>query len=32
VGFLIGVGIFVVDFFKLGKEPMPVVSAAPEKA
>jgi len=32
VGFLIGVGIFVVDFFKLGKEPMPVVSPAPEKA
>ncbi len=32
VGFLIGVGIFVVDFFKLGKEPAPVVSAVPEKA
>ena len=32
VGFLIGVGIFVVDYFKLGKEPMPAISAAPEKA
>ncbi len=32
VGFLYGVWIFVVDFFKLGREPMPVVSAYPEKA
>ncbi len=32
VGFLVGVGIFVVDFFKLGKEPAPVMSAEPEKA
>jgi len=32
VGFLIGVGIFVIDYFKLGKEPVPVISAAPEKA
>jgi nitric oxide reductase subunit B len=32
VGFLIGVGIFVIDYFKLGKEPMPAISAAPEKA
>lgn len=32
VGFLIGVGIFVVDYFKLGKEPAPVGRAVPEKA
>ncbi len=32
VGFLVGVWIFVIDFFKLGKEPMPVGSAVPEKA
>ncbi len=32
VGFLIGVGIFVVDYFRLGREPMPYVSPAPEKA
>jgi nitric oxide reductase subunit B len=32
VGFLIGVWIFVVDYFKLGKEPMPAVGAAPERA
>jgi len=32
VGFLVGVGIFVVDFFKLGKEPLPVGRAVPEKA
>jgi len=32
VGFLIGVGIFVIDYFKLGKEPVPAISAAPEKA
>jgi nitric oxide reductase subunit B len=32
VGFLIGVGIFVKDYFKLGKEPAPAVSPATEKA
>jgi nitric oxide reductase subunit B len=32
VGFLVGVWIFVVDFFKLGKEPMPAISPAPERA
>jgi nitric oxide reductase subunit B len=32
VGFLIGVGIFVLDYFKLGKEPAPVGRAVPEKA
>ena len=32
VGFLIGVGIFVKDYFKLGKEPVPAVSPATEKA
>jgi len=31
VGFLIGVGIFVIDFFKLGKEPAPALTAAPER-
>jgi nitric oxide reductase subunit B len=32
VGFLYGVWIFVVDFFKLGREPMPAVSAVPGEA
>ncbi len=32
VGFLIGVCIFVVDYFKLGKEPVRVIKAAPERA
>jgi nitric oxide reductase subunit B len=32
VGFLIGVVIFVTDFFKLGKEPAPIGSPAPQKA
>ncbi len=32
IGFLVGVGIFVVDYFKLGKEPAPAMSPAPEKA
>lgn len=32
VGFLYGVWIFVADYFKLGKEPAPVVAPAPEKA
>ncbi len=32
VGFLIGVGIFVKDYFKIGKEPVPAVSPAAEKA
>ncbi len=32
LGFLVGVGIFVVDFFKLGKERVPAASAVPEEA
>ncbi|WP_333656272.1 cbb3-type cytochrome c oxidase subunit I [Dissulfurispira sp.] len=32
VGFLYGVWIFAVDYFKLGKEPAPAVAPAPEKA
>src|SRR5512135_2723378 len=32
VGFLVGTAIFVVDFFKLGRERVPEVSAIPEKA
>jgi nitric oxide reductase subunit B len=32
VGFLIGVLIFVVDFFKLGREPLTATGAVPEKA
>jgi nitric oxide reductase subunit B len=32
VGFLIGVSIFVYDFFKIGREPVPVLSAAAQKA
>jgi len=32
VGFLVGVWIFVVDFFKIGREPAPELSPAPEKA
>ncbi len=32
VGFLVGVGIFVYDYFRLGREPVPVVSAVPEEA
>ncbi|MDA8078340.1 MAG: cbb3-type cytochrome c oxidase subunit I [Nitrospiraceae bacterium] len=32
VGFLIGVAIFVVDFFKIGREPAPAVSPAVERA
>jgi len=32
VGFLYGVLIFVIDFFKLGREPMPVAIPEPEKA
>ena len=31
VGFLVGVLIFAYDYFKLGREPMPAVSAVPEK-
>lgn len=31
VGFLIGVVIFVMDFFRLGREPSPVVTVAAEK-
>jgi len=32
VGFLIGVGIFVVDFFRLGKGTAPAVTGAAERA
>ncbi|GER93721.1 nitric-oxide reductase large subunit [hot springs metagenome] len=32
VGFLYGVVTFVIDYFKLGKEPAPIVAPAPEKA
>jgi nitric oxide reductase subunit B len=32
VGFLVGVLIFVVDYFKLGKEPVRVVTPAAEQA
>jgi len=32
VGFLVGVAIFVVDFFKIGREPAPALSPAAEKA
>jgi nitric oxide reductase subunit B len=32
VGFLIGVAIFVVDFFKLGREPVPIAKVAVEQA
>jgi nitric oxide reductase subunit B len=31
-GFLVGVGIFVYDFFKLGKEPVAALEAAKERA
>jgi nitric oxide reductase subunit B len=32
VGFLVGVLIFVVDYFKLGKEPAPALKTAGERA
>jgi nitric oxide reductase subunit B len=32
VGFLVGVAIFVIDFFRLGREPAPAVTAATERA
>jgi nitric oxide reductase subunit B len=31
-GFIYGVGLFVLDFFKLGKEPLPAASPASEGA
>ena len=32
VGFLVGVLIFVYDYFRLGREPVPAINAVPEKA
>jgi len=32
VGFLVGVSIFVYDFFKLGREPLPALAASEQKA